>query len=249
MSASVRRDTRRLPHTTYLAMAMAHRFCLVAPGDFVSTHKVSEAMALGGAGGCIPVFVLPAAYGTRIDGTTLNINRTLPFTRWLDYCEVAYFVPEANAREAMTSVLDQLATRPDRELRAKRRRLREVRDAFVFREGSSAPGARPSATEFIFAEACEAAKRMREMKEWNQRRHERAGAEGGPHQLIHPVRGADHSRCVLLGQPKNSTAALPTNRRVAQRARRRTIQLAGLVYQPTGGVVRGGYRFKYGKGY
>ena len=33
-----------------------------------------------------------------------------------------------------------------------RRRLREVRDAFVFREGSSAPGAKPSATEFILAE-------------------------------------------------------------------------------------------------
>lgn len=131
---------------------MAHRFCLVAPGDFVSTHKVSEAMALGGAGGCIPVFVLPAIVGAPIDGSLLDVAQKLPYARWLDYCDVAYLVSEAGARTHIRRVLDQLARRPEEELRAKRRRLREVRDAFVFREGSSAPGAKPSATEFILAE-------------------------------------------------------------------------------------------------
>lgn len=27
---------------------------VIAPGDFASTHKVTEAMAIGGRGGCIP---------------------------------------------------------------------------------------------------------------------------------------------------------------------------------------------------
>ena len=39
--------TPRLAHADYLALAMAHRWCVVAPGDFVATHKISEAMALG----------------------------------------------------------------------------------------------------------------------------------------------------------------------------------------------------------
>ena len=59
------RDTRSLPHAEYLRLAMGHRFCLVAPGDYPSTHKVAEAMALGGSGGCIPVFVVPEQAGGR----------------------------------------------------------------------------------------------------------------------------------------------------------------------------------------
>jgi hypothetical protein len=33
----------------YLGRAMAHRFCLVAPGDTWSTKKIAEAVAIGGA--------------------------------------------------------------------------------------------------------------------------------------------------------------------------------------------------------
>ena len=40
-----------MSHDEYLQLAMSHRFCLVAPGDFVSTHKITEAIALGAAGG------------------------------------------------------------------------------------------------------------------------------------------------------------------------------------------------------
>ena len=68
--------------STVTASALAHRFCLVAPGDFASTHKLSEAMAIGGAGGCIPVF---AVYHTQLAGT-------FPYTRWLRYCDVGYLV-------------------------------------------------------------------------------------------------------------------------------------------------------------
>ena len=52
-------NTPRLSHTQYLAMAMRHRFCVVAAGDFAATHKITEAMALGAAGGCLPLFVVP----------------------------------------------------------------------------------------------------------------------------------------------------------------------------------------------
>ena len=191
----MRRDTRRLPHPEYLSQAMSHKFCLVAPGDFVSTHKVSEAMALGGAGGCIPVFVLPPA-GNRSVSTdqTVDVLHYLPYTRWLDWCEVAYFVPErcpsvhapyarllhsllathasaltsslleppcvgSYAREEMRTVLDLLNAAPEAELRAKRRRLKEVHQAFTFRAKSS-PAA-PSASDYIFAEACAASAAVR----------------------------------------------------------------------------------------
>ena len=60
---------------------MSHRFCLVAPGDFVATHKITEAVALGGAGGCIPLFVLPTKH---------RVESMLPYTRWLDYCAIDY---------------------------------------------------------------------------------------------------------------------------------------------------------------
>ena len=41
--ADMKRDSRRLPHPEYLALGLSHRFCLVATGDFVSTHKASAA--------------------------------------------------------------------------------------------------------------------------------------------------------------------------------------------------------------
>ena len=48
----VRRTDRVVPHDEYLGHAMSHRFCLVAPGDFVATHKITEAVALGGREAC-----------------------------------------------------------------------------------------------------------------------------------------------------------------------------------------------------
>eukprot|EP00965_Chrysotila_dentata_P196172 6177420-Pleurochrysis_carterae.AAC.5 len=38
--ADMVRDSRSLPHNEYLRTALHHRFCLVAPGDYVSTHKI-----------------------------------------------------------------------------------------------------------------------------------------------------------------------------------------------------------------
>ena len=39
----MRRDTRRVPHPEYLRLAMSHKFCLITPGDFVSTYARQDA--------------------------------------------------------------------------------------------------------------------------------------------------------------------------------------------------------------
>ena len=212
--ADMRRDTRRLPHPEYLRLAMSHRFCLVAPGDFVSTHKVSEAMALGAAGGCIPVFVLPNQQRKDVD-LTVDITHYLPYTRWLDWCEVAFFVSELHAREEFGSVLEMLDRIPEVELTAKRERLKQLRDAFVFREQSSME--RPSAAEHILAEACSAARRMPALHH----------AEAQQRRLPPESKGGDHQRCILVSE----------RRRKKPRGHVRIIANAGL--------VTGGYRFQY----
>ena len=140
-----------LPHAEYLRLAMSHRFCLVAPGDFVSTHKITEAIALGAAGGCIPLFVIPARVGA---------GGMLPYTRWLDYCKLAYVISARTAASRMEAVVRTLLSISEREVDAKWAELRRARNAFVFRHNSS--DARPSAAEHILSEACRAARRFRE---------------------------------------------------------------------------------------
>ena len=149
-------DTRRLSHAAYIAAAARHRFCLVAPGDFASTHKVTEAMAIGGAGGCIPVFVLNSQQREAIDAER-DVVGVLPYARWLDYCDVAYLVPAAAAQNNIGAVMRQLSAISAAEAATKLAALRRVRDAFVFRKGSDL--AKPSAAEYILSEACAAGRR------------------------------------------------------------------------------------------
>ena len=141
----------RLSHEEYLSLARSHRFCLVAPGDFVSTHKITEALALGGSGGCIPVFVLAKR--------TPHGHGMLPYTRWLDYCSVSYLISEHAARTDLGPALRRLAAVTAAEAAAKAAALRAVHAAFTFREGSSV-GA-PSAPEYVLGDICAAARRFR----------------------------------------------------------------------------------------
>ncbi len=183
----------RLSHDAYLRLAAAHRFCLVAPGDTWSTHKISESVALGGAGACIPVIVLPKE-GAH---AAAALSRMLPFASWLDYCEVAYFVREPTARANMSGVLARLAAVGEAEVRAKRRALRRVRDAFVSppdaaaarSDDAEALGAaagsgerwRPTAADYVLGMACEAARRAR--------------LHGAPR--LAATKGGDHDRCTI----------------------------------------------------
>lgn len=145
---------------------------------------------------------------------------------WLDYCDVAYFVAERYAREAMPTVLAMLAAVPEAELAAKSRRLRKVRAAFTFRHGASL--AQPSAAEHILSEVCEAARQIK-----------RAAAREG-HEVSPPPspRGGNHSRCVLVGPRRRQRPRGPWTRWPGRNPN-----------QPTGGEVPRGYAFRHARDY
>ena len=60
-------------------------------GDFVSTPKITEFVALGAAGGCLPVLVLKG-----------EPHNTLPYMRWLDWCEIAWVVNASRTKYVST---------------------------------------------------------------------------------------------------------------------------------------------------
>jgi hypothetical protein len=164
------RSARNLPASKYFANAFQHRFCLAAPGDFVSTPKITEYVAMGAAGGCLPVFVLAGSPA-----------RTLPYTRWLDWCSISYIVSDATARHGMASVLAKLEQVTAEEAAQKRAALLAVRDAFVFRKGGSNSSQGPSAVDFLLGELCDASRL------WHTN-----------HTLVsQPLAGGPYSRCML----------------------------------------------------
>ena len=77
---------------------MRFRFFLVAPGDFISTPKLAEVMAMGGTGGPLPVIVLPAKVHT---------VRMLPYADRIDYCSFAFIVSAKTAKTNMRGVLER----------------------------------------------------------------------------------------------------------------------------------------------
>ena len=106
----------------YLRIQFNHTFCVVAPGDWISTVKSSQTMVIGGRGGCIPVIVTPdisraserahvpmcpcahvtcahvpvcpRAHVQVIVVPGGRLDAVMPYTRWLDYCEAAVLVSE-----------------------------------------------------------------------------------------------------------------------------------------------------------
>ena len=152
------KSARNLPSAQYFANAMGHKFCVAAPGDFVSTPKITEYVAMGAAGGCLPLLVIKGAP-----------ERTLPYTRWLDWCKLAYIVSDAKAKTDMAAVLAKLDAVSAQEAAAKRRALLAVRDAFVWRPpapvgpdgGPQQQPERPSAPDYLLGELCDAARSAR----------------------------------------------------------------------------------------
>jgi len=148
--------TRNLPSREYFQNAMGHRFCLAAPGDFVSTPKITEYVAMGAAGGCLPLMVLSG-----------EAWRTLPYVRWIDWCKIAFIVDEKTASTNMERVLRKLEQVTADQAAAMQQELIAVRDAFVWRDFRPVPPNElnrteaPSAVDFLLGELCEAAKRRR----------------------------------------------------------------------------------------
>ena len=91
-------SARSLPPREYVRLALRHRFCLAAPGDFVSTPKIAEFVLMGGLGGCLPVLVLRG-----------EPAHMLPYTRWLDCCSSP---PTTAARAAWAATIEARARRP-----------------------------------------------------------------------------------------------------------------------------------------
>ena len=94
---------RRLPKSArsygaWAAEAMAHRFCVVARGDFPGTPKLGDHALFGAAGGCLPLVVLDSAE------QELQLP-LLPFRRFFDWCEIAYLT---TAGANFTRVLERL---------------------------------------------------------------------------------------------------------------------------------------------
>jgi hypothetical protein len=150
VAAAARRDSRTLPHHEYLALAHEHRFCLAAPGDFVSTPKISEFIAIGAVGGCIPVIVVPDE----------DVRRMLPYADTLNYCAIAFLVRRSAATTQLTHVLSRLANVSAEDAAAKTLALRRARDAFVWRTAGGV-----SAVDHILSAACTAARNMRRRRD------------------------------------------------------------------------------------
>eukprot|EP00966_Prymnesium_polylepis_P129892 3003795-Prymnesium_polylepis.2 len=134
---------------------MSHKFCLVAMGDYPGTPKITEMIGAAGAGGCIPVIVMPQTAAPH------NLGRTLPYLRWLDYCKIAFLVAANRAVANMSSVLRALDQVTPSKAAAKFAALQRLRSAFVTRMGSSFEA--PSAPEFVLADACELGRSYRRL--------------------------------------------------------------------------------------
>lgn len=143
----------------YLRHTMQHRFCFIVRGDFPSTPKVAELLAVGAAGGCLPVFVLNFPHtATQPSQAPVQdaIAQRLPFNSWLQYCHFSYFVSTKAARTDMAAVLRVLESVSATEAEEKLAALRKLRSVFGFRNNSTPES--PSATDHIFAEMCTRAK-------------------------------------------------------------------------------------------
>lgn len=145
----------------YLQETMQHRFCIIARGDFPSTPKIAELLAVGAAGGCLPVFVLdlPPNFNHTQVAVQSAMAQRLPFYSWLRYCSFSYFVSRKAAVTDMPGVLRALESVSAAEAQGKLAALGKLRRVFGFQKNSTPE--RPSATDHIFAEMCTRAKRHR----------------------------------------------------------------------------------------
>ena len=128
-------------------------------------RKITEAMALGAAGGCLPVLVVPEDSKLRkIKSATpgWGAMTMLPFIRWFPYCAVGFVVHERVASTNLSAVLQRLLQVTEAEAAEKRATLRRLVHAFLVRPGSSVE--QPSAAEYVLDEVCHlASQRRREL--------------------------------------------------------------------------------------
>lgn len=172
----------------YLLSAAGHRFCIAVTGDGSSTPKITEYILLGGAGGCIPVFVVLR------DGSPGHLARMLPYAHWLDYCRISFLVTATDAKSRMQAVLAALANVSSAEAAEKLAQLRLVRHAFAFRPPRAAltNESSASAADFVLGEVCRRAKNLGRLSRGTVASASSTARPGG---LV--IAGGDHRRCML----------------------------------------------------
>ena len=80
-NATVVEPPARLSLRDYIRAVESHKFCVVAPGDTHSTHKLAETITLGALGGCVPLLLSSL---TKPYSSILNYNDFSIYDRGLD---------------------------------------------------------------------------------------------------------------------------------------------------------------------
>ena len=128
-------SSRLSPHE-YLDMAMKHRFCVVAPGDTLSTKKLAETVWILASGGCVPLI---------LGGTS-----HLPYSSWIKYERLAVVAPPHDS----SYDLEKLRNVGDDAYRRMASYARSVVRHFVQDPNSS--WSSPHAAETVIGETCRA---------------------------------------------------------------------------------------------
>ena len=152
-------DPVRLSRELYLEEMMRHKFCVIAAGDDMSTHKIGETMTVASRGGCLPLIV------GNLDVSLHPVPHFayLPHTESVDYCRVGFIVPLVRGRRvpAFKQMLAALESVTTSEWRERRRAAEQLRSWFVFRDGSTEGGGASSAADHIISRMCQMAAQLR----------------------------------------------------------------------------------------
>ena len=95
----------------------------------------------------------------------LAMRAILPFSRWVDYCDLAMIVPASSASTRLEEVITQLERIPAKTLKSKAAAARRLRDVFDFSpappDGSASQLTRVrGAVDFLLAELCDMARNV-----------------------------------------------------------------------------------------
>ena len=142
----------------------------------------------------------------------------LPFSRWIDYCSLGYFISASTAARQMSQVLPRLRALGSRQFTRKRAAASRVRTAFFYkgarlrhgharsaRRGPSGLLGEPGAEDFVLGEICHRAAQHNAFVKANNGSASLA-AEGNPTGAADVVAVATRlEQCLLMAPPPTST--------------------------------------------
>ena len=127
----------RLTRKEYVALAHAHRFCVVSPGDTASSSKLAETMVLAAEGACLPLII----WGTTLNYVDVSVRARFPRAAFesheLNYTRVASFAELPKGPEAAKRLLKRLGRVGSREARARGEAAQAMRGAFLMPQAAT----------------------------------------------------------------------------------------------------------------